>query len=203
MAKPNISDEQKKALGERIRSYRRYRGMTQEELAAASAACDDSISRYETGQSYPTDVQILAIAVALRVPATELEDRKFCMVPKVMYGSVCWELAMRDWRNRTTDEIAAELGVSVKAISSAKSRLKQRGFDALYTAKQSCTGKRLDPPKAPSRRVDSGQCRSCRYRSGLGCCDYYQMTGCRRPTPVDGICPVRVAGRRRQRGRYT
>lgn len=200
MAKSNISAEQKKALGERIRSHRRYRGMTQKELASASGVRGDGIYRYETGQSYPTDVQILAIADALHVPATELENRKFCSVPQVMYGSVCWELAVNDWRDRTVDEIAAELGVAEKTVSGAKFKLKQRGFGALYTARQPCTGKRLDPPKAPSRRVDSSQCRSCRYRSSLGCCDYYQMTGYRRPTPVDGVCPARVAGRRR-RGR--
>lgn len=193
-----VTEEQRKALGERIRAYRRYRGLTAEELAGLVGCSKPVITCYERGKAYPPDSVILAIADALHVRAVDLERRKYCTVPKTYYGSVKWELATRDWRGCTVDEIAAELGVSSKTVYGAAYRLRNLGYQPAYTGRQRATGARLEPPPAPSKQVDSKQCKSCRYHNGHGYCDYLTIAGKRRPVAKDGICPAREMKRGRR-----
>lgn len=60
--------------GELIRKYRKMRGMTQTELAELCGLSDSGIRNYELGNRMPSDKQLAAIADALKVSKTALEE---------------------------------------------------------------------------------------------------------------------------------
>ena len=64
--------------GRRLREWRKFRGLTQVELARAVSEVlgrtigQDAISEWESGSRRPTDPQRVALAQTLAVPATAL-----------------------------------------------------------------------------------------------------------------------------------
>lgn len=200
----SVSEEQRTQLGRRLKMWRKFRGLTQTELANMSGCRQSAICLCERGDSYPADETILRIADALKVRPQLLEDRKFTDVPGVWYGSVTWKLLTGDWRLYTIDEIAAEIGVKPEFVEGRLSVLKHRGYEVLYTHCQCGTGKRLDPPVrtvGPREAVKHSHCKGCRYGLTKGAampsgCLYYAYTGKHRPNPVNGRCPAKDTSRR-------
>ena len=202
-----VPEEQKKALGQRLKLWRQFRGLSQEELARAVGMTQAAISFTERGKGYPTDEAILRIADALKIRPQLLEDRRFTDIPGLHYGSIPWRLAMGDWRSYTIDEIAEELDSTRHTIEDNLSRLRSAGCCVLYTRLEARTGKRLDPPKdrhKPRERVNHNHCKGCKYGlttartvAPTGCL-YYPYTGRHRPNPIDGHCPAKDTSRKRR-----
>ncbi|MEU6513594.1 helix-turn-helix transcriptional regulator [Streptomyces sp. NPDC046978] len=69
---PEWTAFRRRAIGERIRTARRYRGLTQEQLAHSIGLDRRSIHRYETAQRDPTLSNLILIADALEVPLSAL-----------------------------------------------------------------------------------------------------------------------------------
>ena len=67
----------KKGVGQKIQDIRKKRGITQEELAEAIELETVSISKIETGRSYPTSENLAKIANVLSVHPKELYDFSF------------------------------------------------------------------------------------------------------------------------------
>ncbi len=61
-----------KALGSRIRTYRKQRNLSQEKLAELACICTTHISHIETGNTVPSLTTLVYIANALEVSADEL-----------------------------------------------------------------------------------------------------------------------------------
>ena len=61
-------------IGRAVQSYRRARGLTQEELAARAATCVGTVSLIERGRTNANRHTLLRIARALRVKVRELEQ---------------------------------------------------------------------------------------------------------------------------------
>ncbi len=61
--------EEKNVIGEKMKYYRKLRGMLQEDLAAASGINISTIKKYESGHRNPKMDQIIKIADALNVSA--------------------------------------------------------------------------------------------------------------------------------------
>ncbi|SCJ81660.1 transcriptional repressor DicA [Anaerotruncus sp. 2789STDY5834896] len=55
-------------IGGKIRSYRKYLGMTQQDLADAAGISVMSVRRYESGDRYPNKDTVKKIAAVLKVP---------------------------------------------------------------------------------------------------------------------------------------
>lgn len=62
-------------IGEKIREFRKWRGLTQQQLADASEISVMSIRRYESGEREPTENAVKAIALALEVNPAEIDSR--------------------------------------------------------------------------------------------------------------------------------
>lgn len=62
-------------ISEKIREYRKWRGLTQQQLADAAGISVMSIRRYESGEREPTENAVKAIALALEVNPSEIDDR--------------------------------------------------------------------------------------------------------------------------------
>ena len=62
-----------KAIGEKIKQYRKLKGLTQEELAKNSGLSTMSIRRYESGERIAPQETLLKIAKALTIAYMELE----------------------------------------------------------------------------------------------------------------------------------
>lgn len=63
-----------KAIGEKIKQYRKLKGLTQEELAKNSGLSTMSIRRYESGERIAPQETLLKIAKALGVHLRDLSD---------------------------------------------------------------------------------------------------------------------------------
>lgn len=63
------------AISEKIREYRKWKGLTQQQLADAAELSVMSIRRYESGEREPTENAVKAIALALEVNPAEIDDR--------------------------------------------------------------------------------------------------------------------------------
>ena len=61
-------------VGEKIRYYRKLRGMSQKDLASALGISDVHVSRYESGTRKPKLEQLKSIASALGVGVSDLTD---------------------------------------------------------------------------------------------------------------------------------
>lgn len=66
----------RKDLGERIRTLRRQRDLTQSELAAALGLTQSNVSAIERGARGITIHQVVQLAVILRAPTDEILGRK-------------------------------------------------------------------------------------------------------------------------------
>lgn len=62
-------------ISEKIREYRKWKGLTQQQLADAAGISVMSIRRYESGEREPTGTAVKAIALALEVNPSEIDDR--------------------------------------------------------------------------------------------------------------------------------
>ena len=199
-----ITKEQRTQLGQKLKMWRKFRGLTQAELAKQSGIAQSKIAECETGKTYLTDETILRVADTLKIRPQVLEDRKFTDVPGIWYGSIPWKLLTGDWRLYTADEIAAELSTTYSTVHTCLHRLKHRGHEVLYTHCQYGTGKRLDPPVrtvGPREAVKHSHCKGCRYGLTKGAampsgCLYYAYTGKHRPNPVNGQCPAKDTSKR-------
>lgn len=76
--------EKNKTIAERMKFYRKLRGMTQEELSNACGIDYSQIRRYEAGQRNPKFEQLQNIASALGVGITEFIDIKMDIVGEVI-----------------------------------------------------------------------------------------------------------------------
>lgn len=76
-----------KALGNRIRSIRKQRNMSQETLAEMAFVCTTHISHIETGNTIPSLTTLVHIANALEVSADELLCDSLVKSGKV-YGNI-------------------------------------------------------------------------------------------------------------------
>ena len=63
-------------IGERIKEFRKWRGLTQQQLADATQISVMSIRRYESGERTPTENVINEIARVLRVNPADLDERQ-------------------------------------------------------------------------------------------------------------------------------
>lgn len=63
---------QKTGFGERLRSLRKARGLTQVQLAEAANTTQRAISYYENEPGFPPVTAVIALAAALRVSTDEL-----------------------------------------------------------------------------------------------------------------------------------
>lgn len=61
-----------RAIGERIRTLRKRRDLTQESLAAKAKVAHRALQRLEGGEGNPTLETLNALAVALKVPLSDL-----------------------------------------------------------------------------------------------------------------------------------
>ena len=59
-------------LGEKIKTYRKKMGLTQEELSKEAGLSKMTIRRYETDQRIPSIITASSIAFALKIPVTAL-----------------------------------------------------------------------------------------------------------------------------------
>lgn len=66
-----------KAIGEKIKQYRKLKGLTQEELAKNSGLSTMSIRRYESGERIAPQETLLKIAKALGVHLRDLADNSW------------------------------------------------------------------------------------------------------------------------------
>ena len=69
-----------KAIGDRIREQRKYKGLSQEQLAKKIGISVMSVRRYESSDRTPTEKVLTAISSALEIDANWLrygDDRKF------------------------------------------------------------------------------------------------------------------------------
>lgn len=62
-------------IGEKIRTIRKEKGMTQQQLADICGMADSAIRKYESGKVVPKTEMIKRIATALEVPAADFMDR--------------------------------------------------------------------------------------------------------------------------------
>lgn len=76
-----------KALGERIRTVRKQKNISQEKLAEMSFVCTTHISHIETGNTMPSLTTLVYIANALEVSADELLCDSL-MKSKDVYGKI-------------------------------------------------------------------------------------------------------------------
>ena len=204
MARKAVDEEQKRQFGQRLKMWRKFRGLTMMQLAELMDVDYTTIYVHEYGKSYPPDTVILRYADVLQIRPQQLEDRQFTDVPGVCYGTTRWHLLMRDWRLYTVEEIAAELGVTRHAVDCGLTDLRKTGRDVLFTRKQPGTGKRLDPPErrlSPRESVKHSHCKGCRYGLTKGAamptgCLYYCYTGRHRPNPIGGTCPAKDTSKR-------
>ncbi|MDC7121818.1 helix-turn-helix transcriptional regulator [Cellulomonas fimi] len=60
-------------FGERLRAWRRRRGLSQEALALEAGTATRHVSRLETGRAVPSRAMVLALAAALRVVGDDLD----------------------------------------------------------------------------------------------------------------------------------
>lgn len=63
----------RETIGRAVQSYRRARGLTQEQLAARAATCVGTVSLIERGRTNANRHTLLRIARALRVKVRELK----------------------------------------------------------------------------------------------------------------------------------
>jgi len=63
------------SIGEKIREHRKWRGLTQQELADAIGISVMSIRRYESGERKPTEEMVKTIAEKLEVHPSEIDER--------------------------------------------------------------------------------------------------------------------------------
>ena len=71
-APPDVSAEEMRLAGARIRTVRRARGLTQEELAMATGVSRSAVAQWETGRA-GCGGRLRVIAAALDVPLRELQ----------------------------------------------------------------------------------------------------------------------------------
>lgn len=62
-------------IGEKIKEARKWKGLTQQQLAQASDMSLMSIRRYEAGERLPTEQAVVSIAKALGVNPADLDER--------------------------------------------------------------------------------------------------------------------------------
>lgn len=65
-------DQLRKTIGQRVKEFRKARGMSQEDLAGAVERSVQSISKLERGLSLPGLKLLFALSQALDVPVAEL-----------------------------------------------------------------------------------------------------------------------------------
>ncbi|NKY40305.1 helix-turn-helix domain-containing protein, partial [Cellulomonas septica] len=61
-------------FGERLRGWRRRRGLSQESLALAASTVTRHVSRLETGRTVPSRTMVLALAAALDLAGDDVDD---------------------------------------------------------------------------------------------------------------------------------
>jgi transcriptional regulator with XRE-family HTH domain len=69
---PDWVPTRRRQIGERIRTARRYAGLSQVQLGERVGRDHKTIHRYETAQSVPSLVDLLLIADALGTPLADL-----------------------------------------------------------------------------------------------------------------------------------
>ena len=109
--------------GELIRKYRKMRGMTQAQLAAACGMSDSAIRNYELGNREPGKDQTDAIAKALQIVPEALDllfrlEDAMGLKPKSMDGTVVLEL---DPAAKNARKLAVALGAWKAKIDSLDS----------------------------------------------------------------------------------
>ncbi|MBQ8458553.1 helix-turn-helix transcriptional regulator [bacterium] len=72
-----MENDIKVLLGQKIKEYRKKKGLTQEQLAEAVGLDTVTVSKIETGRNYPTSVNLANIANTLCVQPRELYDFSF------------------------------------------------------------------------------------------------------------------------------
>lgn len=88
-------------LGEKIRTLRKSRNISQEVLAAYLGVTFQAVSKWEKGETLPDVTQIPAIAAFFEVSTDELFDfNRLEMEKKVQQA--CWDIA--DWRNERPED---------------------------------------------------------------------------------------------------
>lgn len=101
-----------KAIGEKIKQYRKLKGLTQEELAKNSGLSTMSIRRYESGERIAPQETLLKIAKALGVHLRDLADTSI------------WE---------EFDKQYPDMGENVARFGAVTAYLKEMGFSVDFT----------------------------------------------------------------------
>ena len=66
-------------LDKAIQMYRNKLGITQKKLADKSGLAEITIRKYESGERYPKQKQLIKIADALNISVKDLHDLEFCI----------------------------------------------------------------------------------------------------------------------------
>lgn len=101
-------------IGEKLREYRKLRGMTQEQLAEAIDVTFQQIQKYESGHTRLNTDKLQAVVQALDIPVSALFDeacRDECLLSEQEQRLV------KGYRSLTSDEVREFLVSSVNKRS--------------------------------------------------------------------------------------
>lgn len=98
-----------KAIGEKIKQYRKLKGLTQEELAKNSGLSTMSIRRYESGERIAPQETLLKIAKALGVHLRDLADNSWLEEIDRQYPTAGEEYA----RYKAVNKYLEEMGFTI------------------------------------------------------------------------------------------
>lgn len=113
-------------IAKTIINKRKEKGITQEELASYMGISKASVSKWETGQSYPDIMLLPQLAAYFNISLDELMDYKPQMIKediKKLYHRLA-----RDFTEKTFDEVFAELNEIIKKYYSCFPLLLQMGL---------------------------------------------------------------------------
>jgi transcriptional regulator with XRE-family HTH domain len=69
---PRILDERAASIGSHLQNIRKRRGLTQKRLAEKIGVTREAIAAYESDRSRLTDITLVDLSIALRVPSDEI-----------------------------------------------------------------------------------------------------------------------------------
>ena len=101
-------------FGRTVARLREGRGLTQAKLAAKAGVSPETVAAWETGDEFPSQEQLLALAVALKVKIGRLVEKDEELMLRVIDGTETYETAVM----ALVSVVTATCAVALVAVSS-------------------------------------------------------------------------------------
>ncbi|HBO61443.1 MAG TPA: hypothetical protein DD645_01930 [Olsenella sp.] len=101
-------------FGSTVARLREGRGLTQAKLAAKAGVSPETVAAWETGDEFPSQEQLLALAVALKVKIGRLVEKDEELMLRVIDGTETYETAVM----ALVSVVTATCAVALVAVSS-------------------------------------------------------------------------------------